>query len=157
MRVLLTGYSDLQAILRSVNEGEVFRFVNKPWSNESYWAEALPLGCCETERERVGERVTTQRFFGLRREQQQLGADRVGVLVADLGAEEDDPLAQQALVDVVVEDVHAPAAVELGAGVQDHEADPSPKHGQNHGSCAPVRAERISRVAAGPIRPRPPP
>ena len=41
-------------------------------------------------------------------EQQQLGADRVGVLVADLGAEEDDPLAQQALVDVVVEDVHPP-------------------------------------------------
>ena len=31
MRILLTGYSDMQAILRSVNEGEVFRFVNKPW------------------------------------------------------------------------------------------------------------------------------
>jgi len=34
MRILLTGYSDMQAILRSVNEGEVFRFVSKPWSNE---------------------------------------------------------------------------------------------------------------------------
>ncbi|NKE64799.1 response regulator [Ramlibacter sp. RBP-2] len=34
MRILLTGYSDMQAILRSINEGEVFRFVNKPWSNE---------------------------------------------------------------------------------------------------------------------------
>lgn len=32
MRILLTGYSDLQAILRSVNDGEVFRFVNKPWN-----------------------------------------------------------------------------------------------------------------------------
>lgn len=31
MRILLTGYSDIQAILRSVNEGEVFRFVHKPW------------------------------------------------------------------------------------------------------------------------------
>ena len=31
MRILLTGYSDMQAILRSVNEGEVFRFINKPW------------------------------------------------------------------------------------------------------------------------------
>jgi DNA-binding NtrC family response regulator len=31
MRILLTGYSDMQAILRSVNDGEVFRFVNKPW------------------------------------------------------------------------------------------------------------------------------
>ena len=34
MRILLTGYSDMPAILRSINEGEVFRFVNKPWSNE---------------------------------------------------------------------------------------------------------------------------
>ncbi len=31
MRILLTGYSDLQAVLRSVNESEVFRFINKPW------------------------------------------------------------------------------------------------------------------------------
>jgi len=34
MRILLTGYSDLNAIIGSVNEGEIFRFVNKPWSNE---------------------------------------------------------------------------------------------------------------------------
>lgn len=31
MRILLTGYSDIQAILRSVNEGEVFRYIHKPW------------------------------------------------------------------------------------------------------------------------------
>lgn len=34
MRILLTGYSDLAAILGSVNEGEVFRFVNKPWDHD---------------------------------------------------------------------------------------------------------------------------
>lgn len=34
MRILLTGYSDLAAILGSVNEGEVFRFINKPWDHE---------------------------------------------------------------------------------------------------------------------------
>ncbi|MDR0274807.1 MAG: response regulator [Burkholderiaceae bacterium] len=33
MRLLLTGYSDLSAIVGSVNEGEVFRFLNKPWDN----------------------------------------------------------------------------------------------------------------------------
>src|SRR5215475_7858167 len=33
LRVLLTGYSDLKAVLGSVNESEVFRFVNKPWDN----------------------------------------------------------------------------------------------------------------------------
>src|SRR4051794_29265386 len=34
MRILLTGYSDLNAIIGSVNDGEIFRFVNKPWNNE---------------------------------------------------------------------------------------------------------------------------
>lgn len=32
MRLLLTGYSELDAILASVNEGEIFRFINKPWN-----------------------------------------------------------------------------------------------------------------------------
>src|SRR3546814_8276602 len=34
MRILLTGYSDLNAIIGSINEGEIFRFINKPWSND---------------------------------------------------------------------------------------------------------------------------
>ena len=34
MRILLTGYSDLNAIIGSINDGEIFRFVNKPWANE---------------------------------------------------------------------------------------------------------------------------
>jgi DNA-binding NtrC family response regulator len=34
MRILLTGYSDLAAIVGSVNDGEVFRFMNKPWDHE---------------------------------------------------------------------------------------------------------------------------
>ena len=34
IRLLLTGYSDLSAIIGSINEGEIFRFVSKPWSNE---------------------------------------------------------------------------------------------------------------------------
>jgi serine/threonine-protein kinase len=34
VRLLLTGYSDLAAIVGSINDGEVFRFVKKPWDNE---------------------------------------------------------------------------------------------------------------------------
>lgn len=34
MRILLTGYSDLAAIVGSVNDSEIFRFVNKPWNND---------------------------------------------------------------------------------------------------------------------------
>jgi len=33
IRLLLTGYSDYSAALESINEGEVFRFVQKPWNN----------------------------------------------------------------------------------------------------------------------------
>lgn len=32
VRILLTGYSDLQAVLRSVNEAEIFRYISKPWN-----------------------------------------------------------------------------------------------------------------------------
>ena len=31
VRLLLTGYSDLVSIIASINEGEVHRFLNKPW------------------------------------------------------------------------------------------------------------------------------
>jgi serine/threonine-protein kinase len=34
VRLLLTGYSDLAALVGSVNEGEIFRFVKKPWDND---------------------------------------------------------------------------------------------------------------------------
>ena len=34
MRLLLTGYSDLNAIISSINEGEIFRFINKPWNQQ---------------------------------------------------------------------------------------------------------------------------
>jgi serine/threonine-protein kinase len=34
VRMLLTGYSDLAAIVGSVNDGEVFRFVSKPWNQD---------------------------------------------------------------------------------------------------------------------------
>ena len=38
VRMLLTGYSDLAAIVGSVNDGEVFRFVSKPWNQEDLQA-----------------------------------------------------------------------------------------------------------------------
>ena len=34
MRILLTGFMDKKAIVDSINEGEVYRFINKPWRNE---------------------------------------------------------------------------------------------------------------------------
>lgn len=34
VRLLLTGYTDLAALVGSINEGEIFRFVMKPWDND---------------------------------------------------------------------------------------------------------------------------
>ncbi len=34
VRILLTGFADLAAIIGSVNDGEVFRYLNKPWNRE---------------------------------------------------------------------------------------------------------------------------
>jgi DNA-binding NtrC family response regulator len=35
IRMLLTGYSDLDAIISSVNAGEIFRYINKPWKADN--------------------------------------------------------------------------------------------------------------------------
>ncbi|MFT6220675.1 MAG: DNA-binding NtrC family response regulator [Candidatus Endobugula sp.] len=34
MRLLLTGFMDKEAIIRTINEGEIYRFINKPWRND---------------------------------------------------------------------------------------------------------------------------
>ena len=47
IRILLTGYSDLAAIVGSVNEGEVYRFASKPWNTQdirTILAEATAIG-----------------------------------------------------------------------------------------------------------------
>jgi serine/threonine-protein kinase len=47
VRILLTGFSDLSAVIDSVNDGEVYRFLNKPWGNQEIQAviaDALAIG-----------------------------------------------------------------------------------------------------------------
>lgn len=34
IRILLTGYADLEAVRSAVNEGEVYRYITKPWNNK---------------------------------------------------------------------------------------------------------------------------
>ncbi len=34
IRMILTGYSDIDAVIQSINEGEVYRFLTKPWNKE---------------------------------------------------------------------------------------------------------------------------
>jgi response regulator RpfG family c-di-GMP phosphodiesterase len=39
VRLLLTGYTDLASLVGSINEGEIFRFVKKPWDNDEIRAD----------------------------------------------------------------------------------------------------------------------
>lgn len=34
MRMLLTGYSDINAVIDSINKGEVYRYLTKPWNED---------------------------------------------------------------------------------------------------------------------------
>ena len=34
MRILVTGYSDIKAVVDAINLGQVYRYISKPWDNE---------------------------------------------------------------------------------------------------------------------------
>jgi two-component system, sensor histidine kinase and response regulator len=34
VRIIMSGYSDMNALISSVNHGEIFRYINKPWEFE---------------------------------------------------------------------------------------------------------------------------
>ena len=85
MRILLTGFSDLKAVLGSVNEGEVYRFVSKPWDNRELREIVTTAGRIARETPALGADVLSARDHDEARSQ-------VGVLVI-----EDDAVVQQRL------------------------------------------------------------
>jgi response regulator RpfG family c-di-GMP phosphodiesterase len=34
IRMIITGYADLEVVIKAINEGEVYRFIPKPWNDE---------------------------------------------------------------------------------------------------------------------------
>ncbi len=90
MRILLTGYSDLKSVVGSVNEGEVFRFVNKPWVNTDLRRLVAEAGRIAREAPVV---VADQPIGEAERA---LVRSEVGILVI-----EDDPVAQQRLREIL--------------------------------------------------------
>ncbi|MBU0503801.1 MAG: response regulator [Candidatus Omnitrophota bacterium] len=34
IRILITGYPDLESVIHAINKGQVYRFITKPWDNE---------------------------------------------------------------------------------------------------------------------------
>ena len=35
IRILLTGYSDIQAVIDAVNKGQIYHYLSKPWNEEN--------------------------------------------------------------------------------------------------------------------------
>lgn len=36
MRILITGYSDINAVVDAINKGQVYRYLNKPWHYDDF-------------------------------------------------------------------------------------------------------------------------
>ena len=34
MRILLTGYTDIQAVIDAINKGQIYYYLNKPWDEQ---------------------------------------------------------------------------------------------------------------------------
>jgi DNA-binding NtrC family response regulator len=72
IRILLTGYSDMEAVVNAINKGEVYRYLNKPWDAESLLSilhQAIELFTLREDNKRLLEelkRANSQLEFYLR-------------------------------------------------------------------------------------------
>lgn len=63
VRILLTGYSDIQSILDAINRGEIFRYITKPWDDNDIVLvvrHALERKALEQEKRRLEELAQRQ-------------------------------------------------------------------------------------------------
>ncbi len=49
VRIVFTGYADIKAVIDAINQGQIFRYLTKPWDPDELIA-ALRLGCEEYDR-----------------------------------------------------------------------------------------------------------
>ncbi|MEO7403975.1 MAG: protein kinase, partial [Burkholderiales bacterium] len=147
VRILLTGYSDLAAIVGSVNDGEVYRFVNKPWNQgdlQQIVAEAITIGLAlhaspprevrahssalcalvlndeasyRAVRELVGSQCQVLHVMTLEETLQALGEHEIAVLIADVEAGRVD----NTVLFKVLKEEHPVTLVILTTGASDSE------------------------------------
>lgn len=63
MSVLLTGYADINTIITAINEGQIYRYLSKPWNDEELLLtirQALAYQFAERERERLQQLTQEQ-------------------------------------------------------------------------------------------------
>lgn len=87
VRLLLTGYADISAIVDAVNQGEIYRYLTKPWNDADLLQivrEALQQHAMEQEQQRL-QALVLQQNAALRATHARL-EDRVIERSAELGA-----------------------------------------------------------------------
>ena len=73
VRVILTGYTDVDALVEAINRGQVYKYVTKPWNNEELRLTiSRALEHYKTNKERHELEMTNQRLIARLREIQQL-------------------------------------------------------------------------------------
>ncbi|MBC3504461.1 response regulator [Pseudomonas sp. SWRI59] len=63
LRILLTGYADMATITKAINDGQIHRYISKPWNDEEMLVtvrQALALQHSESERRRLEALTQTQ-------------------------------------------------------------------------------------------------
>ena len=79
-RILLTGYSDVSAIMDSVNQGEIFRYITKPWRNSDILETVQQAS-------EISNSLYLKSSDRRRSQQEMLVRDKKKVLVMDKGGE----------------------------------------------------------------------
>lgn len=73
VRIILTGYTDVETLVEAINSGQVYKYVTKPWNNEELRLTiSRALEHYETTKARHELEMSNQRLLARLREIQQL-------------------------------------------------------------------------------------
>jgi DNA-binding NtrC family response regulator len=90
VRLILSGYADLDALMGAINHAEIYRFISKPWQDydlKATLADALRHRDMLLENRRLADRVRAQEALLYRheRELERLEREHPGITRVDLG------------------------------------------------------------------------
>jgi YesN/AraC family two-component response regulator len=75
VRIILTGYTDVEALVEAINCGQVYRYITKPWSNEDLRVTIKrALEHFETNRKRHELQLANERLMSVLKEIEQLAS-----------------------------------------------------------------------------------
>lgn len=72
VRILVTGYTDMEALIKAVNKAQIYKYINKPWDNDKLKEiiekahELFELRSAEINKKEELETVNSQLEFMLR-------------------------------------------------------------------------------------------